>query len=96
MIKLKVKNSQLDTQTEMLITEEAQLEEQNKKLAEENEKMVNEKEDTKHKIDMLIKNIKISNLLKDIDLEEMQLMARNNASMKRAFEDMITKWEAIN
>ena len=69
--------------------------EQNAKLLEDNESLTNDNLDKDAKIKMLIKRIKVHNLLKDIDEEEMKLLARNNTQMNRAFEDMITKWEAI-
>lgn len=95
LIKFRVKNSQLDTQTKMLTIEETQLTEQNTKLIEDNETLNNDNLDKENKIKILVQRIKVSNLLKDIDIEEMQLLARNNNQIKRAFEDMITKWEAI-
>ncbi len=79
----------------MLEIEETQLTEQNTKLLEENEQLTNDNLDKDSKIKQLIKRIKVNNLLKDIDREEMQLLARSNNQIKRAFEDMITKWEAI-
>ena len=69
--------------------------ESNQKLTEQNELLNNENLDMDNKIKILIQRIKVHNLLKDIDIEEMKLLARNNKDMKRAFEDMITKWEAI-
>ena len=80
---------------QMLTIEENQLQEQNSKLLKDNEELNNENMDMENKIKILIQRIKVHNLLKDIDIEEMKLLARNNKEMKRAFEDMITKWEAI-
>lgn len=40
--------------------------------------MTNDNLDKDNKIKILIQRIKVSNLLKDIDIEEMQLLARNN------------------
>lgn len=34
-------------------------------------------------------------MLKNIDIEEMQLLANNNKKIKRSFEDIITQWSAI-
>lgn len=62
----------------MLTIEENQLTEQNTKLLEENEILTNDNLDKDNKIKILIQRIKVSNLLKDIDIEEMQLLARNN------------------
>lgn len=95
LIKLRVKNSQLDTQTEMLTIEENQLSEQNAKLIAENEQFTKDNEDLAAKIKDLEKRIRVNNLLKDIDTEELQLLSNANKQIKRAFEDMVTKWSAI-
>lgn len=71
------------------------MEKTNAELLENNEILSNENLEMDRNIAVLIQRIKVSNLLKDIDIEEMQLLARSNNHMKRAFEDMITKWEAI-
>lgn len=90
LIKLRVKGSQLDTQVEMLTIEEKQLDEQNQKLTEDNEKLTNENQVIDGKIKELIQRIKVHNLLKDIDMEELQLLARNNKQMNTALENMVT------
>lgn len=95
LIKLRVKGSQLDTQVEMLTIEEGQLDEQNLKLTEDNEKLTNENQIIDGKIKELIQRIKVHNLLKDIDMEELQLLARNNKQMNVALENMVTQWTAI-
>ena len=95
LIKLHVKESQLDTQTQMLDIEEKQLTEQNKILLENNEKLTNENTDFNDKIKLLEKRIRVNNMLKDIDEEELKLISNANKQIKRAFEDMVTKWGVI-
>lgn len=95
LVKYRVKNSQLDTQLQMLQIEEDQLTEQNKKLLEDNELLTNDNLDKDNKIKILEQRIRINNLLKNIDIEEMQLLANNNKKIKRSFEDIITQWHAI-
>lgn len=53
LIKFRVKNSQLDTQLQMLQIEEEQLTEQNKKLLEDNEQLQNDNLDKDSKIKIL-------------------------------------------
>ena len=79
----------------MLQIEEEQLTEQNKKLLEDNEQLQNDNLDKDSKIKILEQRIRINNLLKNIDIEEMQLLANNNKKIKRSFEDIITQWSAI-
>lgn len=47
------------------------------------------------KIAQTIQRIDINNLLKEIDIEELQLLAKNNKTMNFAMENLITKWNFI-
>ena len=49
----------------------------------------------KEKIATTIQRIDINNLLKEIDIEELQLLAKNNKTMNFAVENLITKWNFI-
>jgi hypothetical protein len=44
---------------------------------------------------MTIQKIDINNLLKEIDTEELQLLAKNNKMMNATMENMMTKWNCI-
>ena len=79
----------------MLDVESAQLDESNKKLLTENEMLEKENADLKKKIALTIQKIDINNLLKDIDIEELQLLAKNNKQMNFTLENMMTKWNFI-
>lgn len=95
LIKLRVKNSTLDSQNALLADEEKQLKEDNEKLLADNAAMEKENADLKNKIAMTIQRIDINNLLKEIDIEEMQLLAKNNKTMNFAMENLLTKWNFI-
>lgn len=95
LIKLRVKNSQLDSQQKSLNEEGADLKVRNTKLTEENTELEKENNDLKAKIASTIKKIDLNNLLKEIDIEELQLLAKNNKQMNYALENMITKWNVI-
>lgn len=95
LIKLNVRNSQLDSQTKMLEIEEEQLTEGNKKLIEHNSELEAENLDLKKKIATTIQRIDINNLLKEIDIEELKILAKNNKQMNFAMENLITKWSFI-
>ena len=86
----------MEAQTEMLEMEEKELTEKQTKQTAENEKMTNENLDLDKKIKDLEKRIRISNLLTDVDIEELQQLAKANKMYQRAFEDMVTKWKVIN
>lgn len=79
----------------MLDVESSQLTEGNTKLLSENELLEKENTDLKKKIALTIQKIDINNLLKDIDVEEMQLLAKNNKQMNFTLENMMTKWNVI-
>jgi hypothetical protein len=96
LIKLQVKNSQLTSQNTLLAEEEVTLKEDNTKLIEENEQLEKENNQFKQKIQETIQRIDINNLLKEIDVEEMQLLAKNNKQMNFAMENLVTKWNFIN
>jgi hypothetical protein len=79
-----------------LIEEEKHLTKENEVLLEENKNAEKENLELKKKITETIQRIDINNLLKEIDIEELQLLARNNKSMNFAMENLITKWNFIN
>ena len=62
----------------MLEVESAQLTESNTKLLASNEQLEKDNTELKKKIALTIQKIDINNLLKDIDIEELQLLAKNN------------------
>ena len=68
---------------------------ENSVLLENNEALEKENLDLKKKIANTIQRIDINNLLKEIDIEEMQLLAKNNKTMNFAMENLITKWNFI-
>ena len=79
----------------MLDVESKQLEESNNQLLKGNETLEKENMDLKKKIALTIQKIDINNLLKDIDVEELQLLAKNNKQMNFTLENMMTKWNFI-
>lgn len=79
----------------MLDVESKQLEDSNKKLLTDNDLLEKENAELKKKIAMTIQKIDINNLLKDIDIEELQLLAKNNKQMNFTLENMMTKWNFI-
>ena len=89
LIKLRVLNSQLDSQTAMLTVEEAQLGESNANLLEQNGQLEIENAKLSKQIQELIQSISVNNLLRDIDIEELQLLAKNNRTMNQALEKLI-------
>lgn len=46
-------------------------------------------------IQATIQKIDVNNLLKEIDIEDMRLLAQNNKQMNQALHSLISKWESI-
>lgn len=92
---MRVKNSQLDSQNKMLDVEQEQLSEGNAKAIAGNQDLEKENQELKKQIAMRIQQIDINNLLKEIDTEELQLLAKNNKQMNYTMEQMMTKWNII-
>jgi len=71
LIKLRLRDSLLDSQETMLDTEQKTLLESNAKLVDENKKFELEYADLKTQIAKLIQQIDINNLLREIDVEDL-------------------------
>ena len=95
LIKLQVKNSQLTSQNKSLDEEEKDLKEANEKLIAENDEIEKANNDLKKQIHDTIQRIDINNLLKEIDIEELQMISKNNKVMNTTMENLITKWNYI-
>ena len=95
LIKLKVKKSQLESQHKQLTTDEASYKEKNDRLDAKNKELDKQNVKLKKDIQDAIQKIEINDLLKEIDVEEIQLLAKNNKSMNNAMTNLITKWNVI-
>ncbi len=43
----------------------------------------------------LIQRIDVNSLLKEVDMEELKLLATNTENMNMAFMNMLNRWESI-
>ena len=43
----------------------------------------------------LIQRVEVAALLKQVDLEEMNLLSQNNINMNRAFANLLSSWQRI-
>ena len=92
---MKVKKSQLESQHKQLTTDEASYKEKNDRLDAKNKELDKQNVKLKKEIQDAIQKIEINDLLKEIDVEEIQLLAKNNKSMNNAMTNLITKWNVI-
>ena len=79
----------------MLEKEAALLNEENEKLKTDNAEKKDQHEKLRLKISQTIQRTEINNLLREIDIEELQLRARNNKEQNEALAALITKWNYI-
>ena len=61
----------------------------------ENNRFTIENEDLTKEINLLIQRIDVSTLLKQIDLEEMRMLANQNNQMSIGFQGLLNQWDAI-
>ena len=80
--RLKTEFKKLNEENTILIKKNAHYEEENKLLTEE--------------INATIQKIDVNNLLKEVDIEDLKMLAQNNQMMNFALGTMIKKWESIN
>ena len=60
-------------------------------------RMMNEENQViKGKLEYLKKKVEINDQLKNIDLEELKLIAKSNLVMNSNITDLISKWENLN
>lgn len=72
----------LKRENEYYLKKNAEFEEENLKLQKE--------------IHITIQKIDINSLLKEIDVEDMRILAQSNKQMNHALHGLINKWESIN
>lgn len=67
----------------------------NAQIVKDNERLTKENDQVAKDIALLIQRIDVSTLLKQIDLEEMKVLANNNNTMSMAFQGLLHQWEGI-
>ena len=58
--------------------------------------MSGENQEMREKLEYLKKKVEINEQLKNIDLEELKLIAKSNLVMNNNITDLISKWENLN
>lgn len=71
------------------------LKQENEFYAKQNKEFEIENEQLNKEIQVTIQKIDINALLKEIDIEEMRILAQNNKMMNSALHNLIGKWEQI-
>ena len=94
-IKLQIKYSQLQTQEEKLSGDLQSLTEENDFYKKKNAEFEADNERLNREIASNIQKIDINSLLKEVDIEDLRLIAQNNKMMTSALHGLLGKWESI-
>lgn len=95
LIKLQIKKSQLEKQEERLEVELDKVAKENDAFHLKNDELEKENKKLEAEILATIQRIDINSLLKEIDVEDMRLLAQNNQLMNKALNGLINKWGEI-
>lgn len=95
LIDKKLRLSMLESANRQLTEEDKVLAKSNAELLKENDEIEKKNEELTKEINLLIQRIDVSTLLKQIDLEEMRMLANNNTQMSMAFQGVLNQWEQI-
>lgn len=60
-----------------------------------NDKLEKENDSLAKEVSLIIRRIDVSTLLKQIDLEEMKVLANNNNTISQGFQQLLTDWNHI-
>ena len=94
-IKLQIRLSQLIASEERMQEELKKFKKENDDYIKENAKLEDENNKLQKEIHLTIQKIDVNSLLKEIDIEDMRLIAQNNKQMNSALNNLIGKWEQI-
>ena len=95
LLRLQIKYSQLQSQKEKQKTELNKLTSSNESLGVQNTDLAKKNQKLDSEIQSLIQRIDLNTLLKEVDVEELKLLAVNNEHMNMAFMNMINRWDVI-
>lgn len=95
LIKLQIKLSQLHAHEEKMASELEKLQKENDFYAKKNADFEVDNANLNKEIQATIQKIDINYLLKEIDIEDLRLVAQNNKVMSSAIHNLIGKWESI-
>ena len=95
MLKLRVQLSQLNAQNAEAEQEYKRLTSENDSLLASNDELGKKNWNLKKEIDILIKRVDLNTLLKEIDIEELMLLKKNNDTIQRDFIRVLQRWDHL-
>ena len=72
------------------------LEKENEKLRNENDKYEKDIKELRIKVDEIQKKIELNSMLKDVDVNELKMLAQNNAVVNNSINNLISKWDKVH
>ena len=94
-LRAKIKLSQLQSQKKRQTADLEEVTESNTKVLKSNEDFDKKNKKLDAEILELIQRVEVAALLKQVDLEEMNLLSQNNINMNRAFANLLSSWQRI-
>ena len=95
-MRLQIKLSSLKAQNERATSDLTQLTQANKATAQANEDLSGKNQRLSDEINMLVNRIALNDLLKEVNIDELALLAESNNSMTMNFMQVMSRWEHIN
>lgn len=95
LLRLQIKYSQLQTANLKTRDDLEKLSRTNDELIKNNTALDEKNTKLDTEIVALIQRIDVNTLLKEVDMEELKLLAQNTENMNMAFMNMLNRWESI-
>ncbi len=95
LLRLQIKYSQLQTANSKTRDDLEKLTRANDELIKSNAALDEKNTKLDSEIVALIQRIDVNTLLKEVDMEELKLLAQNTENMNMAFMNMLNRWESI-
>ena len=94
-IKKRVKKSELYSLEDIQKDQLEKLVKTNEKVIRHNTDLEKENEELKKKITSTIQRVDINNLLKEVDVEDLKLLAQNNKQVNATIMSLVNKWQRL-
>lgn len=95
LLRMQIKYSQLQTANAKNTEELTKITTANENLVKNNTILDEKNTKLDQEIVQLIQRIDVNSLLKEVDMEELKLLATNTENMNMAFMNMLNRWESI-
>lgn len=95
LLEKRLRLSMLQSANRQMTEEDKELTQFNTEMKAVNDKLEKENDALEKEVSLIIRRIDVSTLLKQIDLEEMKVLANNNNAISQGFQQLLTDWNHI-